>query len=66
MSLYETCFIENGYLYRVKNGKELLCVLDIRRKDEDVRFQVFEQFHGDPMSSHRGVVQIAAAMRRPK
>ena len=64
VSLYENCFIENGYLYRVKDGKELLCVPDIRRKDEDVRFQVFEQFHDDPMSGHRGVVQTAAAMRR--
>jgi hypothetical protein len=64
VSLYEKCFLEKGYLYRVKDGKELLCVPNIRRQDEDVRYQVFEQFHDEPMSGHRGVIQIAAAMRR--
>ena len=64
VSLYEKCFLEKGYLYRVKDGKELLCVPDIRRQDEDVRYQVFEQFHDEPMSGHRGIIQTAAAMRR--
>jgi hypothetical protein len=44
-------------LYRVKDGKELLCVPDIRRQDEDVRYQVFEQFHDEPMSGHRGIIR---------
>ena len=64
LSLYRVCFIENGYLYRVIDGRELLCVPDITRNQENVRYSLFEQFHDVPMAGHRGVVQTYSAMRR--
>ena len=64
LSLYRVCFIDNGFLYRVVDGKELLCVPNTKKNGESVRYSVFEHFHDEPMAGHRGVVQTYAAMRR--
>jgi len=64
VSLYNVCFLERGYLYRVLDGKELLCIPNIKRKGESVRYQIYEQFHDDPLAGHRGIVPTYTAMRR--
>ena len=64
LSLYNQCFLQNGYLYKVVQGKELLCVPDHIVDNVSIRFDIIQQFHDPPWSGHRGVQYTYQALRR--
>eukprot|EP01050_Picozoa_sp_SAG11_P005729 SAG11_NODE_414_length_9684_cov_7.947522_1_plen_2392_part_00 len=64
LSKYNKCFLENGYMYRMHQGRELLCVPNIVKDNIPVRFDIISIFHDPPWSGHRGVQYTYQALRR--
>ena len=64
LSAYRTSYIRDGYLYKVVQNQELLCVPDVQAEGVSTRFDIIALFHDAPWAGHRGVQYTYQTLRR--
>ena len=64
LSLFWTCFLRDGYLYRLLQNQELLCVPNVDVGGVPTRFDIIGLFHDAPWAGHRGVQYTYQTLRR--
>lgn len=64
LSLYRNCFVDQGYLYRIVQGRELLCIPQVQVDGVSTRYDIISLFHDTLWGGHRGVEYTYRALRR--